>query len=121
MPDLLTCADAAISDFVRDNVGSPPWPNWGGLIPGDTANGWNASAGDWRAQAKVIIANFQACAGVTVPFVTTHINKLRNRTLTTFRDYIVEQAQVATAAVALASAKASLDLAKAQQQTVRSL
>jgi hypothetical protein len=121
MPDLLTCADGAISDFVQNNVGSPPWPHWGGLIPGDTANGWNASAGDWRAQARVIIGDFEACGGVTVPFVTTHINRLRNRTLTTFRDYMVEQAQVATATAALATAKATLDLAKAQQQTVRSL
>jgi uncharacterized protein YbbK (DUF523 family) len=121
MTDFLTCADNAISEFVRDQIGSPPWPNWAGLIPGDTQNGWGASVASWRQQADAIMSAFEECAGVRIPRVRTHIDKLRRRTLTTFRDYMVEQAEVVAAADAAVEAQAALKSAKQNLQTVRSL
>lgn len=121
MPDFLTCADRAISEFVRDQIGSPPWPNWAGLIPGDTQNGWGASVANWRQQADAIMSAFEDCAGVQVPRVRTHIDKLRKRTLTTFRDYMVEQAELAAADDAAANAQAALKAAKQNLQTLKSL
>jgi hypothetical protein len=112
MVDLLKCADDAISNFVREQIGTPPWPNWAGLKPGDTTNGWGASAASWRAQAKSIISDFDACAGVRIQRNNSHLNKLRTKTLTTFRDYMVEQAGVVAAEAAVMSARAALVVAR---------
>ena len=121
MATAVTCADRAISNFVRDQIGSPPWPTWAGLIPGDTQNGWGASVAAWRLQADAIMTEFEQCAGVQIPRVRTHIDKLRKRTLTTFRDYMVEQAGLARAAGEVAAAQAALKVAKQNLQTVGAL
>jgi hypothetical protein len=121
MADVVACADNAISDFVKIQIGSPPWPNWRGLIPGDTQNGWGASKPSWRAQALSIISDFENCAGVQIVHNTSHIDKLRSKTLTTFRDYLVEQAGVAAAAEAVKAAKAALEGAKANLATTSKL
>ena len=121
MADPLQCADQAISNFVRYNVGSPPWPNWSNLKPGDTQNGWNASPGEWRGQGRAIIGDFEACMGITIVHNNSHLNSLRMRTLTTFRDYLVEQAGVAIARAELEQARANLASARAAASTTQIL
>lgn len=110
------CADIAIGNFVK-MLGAPYWPNWAGLIPGDTTNGWNASKPDWRVQADSIMDNFELCCGVAIGRNKTDIDRLRSKTLSLFSDYLVEKASIAAATRAVQLAQEKLAALKASAKT----
>jgi hypothetical protein len=111
-----SCADIAIGAFVK-KLGRPYWPNWAGLIPGDTTNGWNASKPDWRVQADSIMDDFELCCGVAIGRNKSDIDKLRSKTLSLFSDYLVEKASIAAAARAVELARERLAELKASIKT----
>jgi len=102
-----TCADKEIGKFVQ-SLGPPYGPNWAGLIPGDTTNGWNASKADWRAQADGIMDAFETCVGVKIARVQSEIDALRSQTLSVFSDYLVEKALLSAAKLRFRMAAAHL-------------
>lgn len=105
------CADIAIDKFVK-KLGPPFYPNWAALVPGDTTSGWGATKPDWRIQADSIMDDFELCAGVKIGRNLNEINKLRDRTLAIFSDYLVEKAALATAKEAFLMAKVKLQHVK---------
>ena len=107
------CADGAIAKFVEHELKAPYWPNWAGLVPGDSEKGWGASKADWRAQCGAIMDDFDACAGVTIARVQRDINKLRSETLAILSDYLVDRATLAQAQAALIAARQTLLAARA--------
>lgn len=120
MDQMRNCANQAIGDFVKNEVGSPPYPNWTGCVPGDSSNGgWTDKAAVWRRQAGQIIAAFEQCSGLSIDVKTWEKDAAFTHTLADFSDFLVEKAGLASAKHALRAARAHLAALKAAAKVFR--